>query len=130
MKFRYIGHPSDGEDAPRVVQHLGVTLRNGRWANVPKGVKDEQIEKLKGNPSFEVEDGEVDETEEEDDADVLALKAAAEPPAPDGKRTKAGIVAKLKAMQAKHPNITFDPKASIEDLGALLEAAEFEHGED
>jgi hypothetical protein len=137
MKARYIGYPGDAVDeSPLYVTHLGVTFRRDRWANVPEGVTPLQLSKLQNHPHFEVAEGEAPELAE-DEAEETAAAAASLEGATIGKPAaseldKAGVLARLNALKTKHPDaaIAFDPKWGKEKLAGVLEAAEFELGED
>lgn len=131
MKARYIGNPTRDDDGPRRVGFAGKSFPRGVFIDVTD-VAAKLIAKLETNPYFETSEAAL--TKE----DVAAAEAVNGPPEdetpagaagaiPEG---KAGLIAALEAMQAKHPEVTFSPKWSAAKLQAALEAARFEHGDD
>lgn len=118
MKAKYLGHPSDIEGSPRVVQHCGVTFPRGEWATLPD-LSEQRLEKLKANPSFEVAEGKGGTFDAPPAPEFNAVPG--EKPA---KQTKAQITAELDEMK-----VEYDPKASATALAAILEDAKFAAGD-
>lgn len=121
MKVKYLGFPADPESSPRTTTFGGVRMPRGVFVTLPDDFDPKAFAKLTANLSFEVAEGEGE---------------APPPPEPEAAQTedspagKDAILARLDAIAAKHPEVTFDPKASVAKLKATLEAAEFEHGDD
>lgn len=129
MKARFIGDPNNDGDGPKVLTLFGRQFPKDRFVTIEGEDADAVLGKLSANDHFEVEEGEGD----------VALPAAA--PArgsfdrdhngkSGGGRKKAAIVADLEALQARFPDVAFDPKMNAAALEAHLEELKFELGED
>lgn len=135
MKAKFIGDPNDDFSGPKVLRLAHGPTAKPVIVHFPKdqfvGLPQELEEAVSGNNHFEVEEG-----------DAPAYEGPLEPTraarALDGDEsgkmggsfTKAQTISKLQALQAEHPEVTFDPKASLAVLRGVLEEAEFEYGDD
>lgn len=137
MKAKFIGDPNDDFSGPKVLKMAFGASGNPTIVLFPKdkfvGLPAELEANVVGNNHFVVEEG---------DAKAYAgpppeaVEAAADAMDGDddgragGSLTKADTLAKLDAMQKRHPEISFDPKWGLPKLRGVLEAAEFEYGDD
>lgn len=130
MKAKYLGVPSKDDDGPRRVGFCGLSFPRSVFIDV-SDVPPKLIAKLDANPYFEVSNEALTKD------DIAAAEAVngqaeedAEPGAPAAHGDKAGVIAALEAMQAKHPEVKFSAKMGVEKLQGILEAAQFEYGDD
>lgn len=131
MKSRYLGHDEDG--APRRVEFAGKSFPKGVFIDVSHLADPSQakvLAKLRANPYFETSDDALTAAEEAAIEDVNGPAETSEPGAPAAHGDKAGVIAALEAMQAKHPEVKFSAKMGVEKLQGILEAAQFEYGDD
>ncbi len=139
MKARFTGDPLDNNSGPRTISLFGTTFQKGRWATIPDGYEG----KIAGNSHFETaaDDAKVSDATAAEVED--AAHAKTNPPDQDGDGESGGstsspekdeLIAKLEALAergaAKGVEVKFDRRLGVPKLKAILEAAEFEIGEE
>lgn len=98
-KVKYLGDPS-GEEHRRFVEHAGVKLPRGEWAELP----DHVAKKLTSNPHFEVKG--------------ISASQVAKQPARD-----AAYVADLEQANAALTSELIELRTQFDERGALLQEA-------
>ncbi len=139
MKARFTGDPLDNNSGPRSITMFGVTFRKGAWSPVPAEIE----AKISCNSHFETaaDDAKVSDATAAEVED--AAHAKTNPPDQDGDGESGGstsspekdeLIAKLEALAergaAKGVEVKFDRRLGVPKLKAILEAAEFEIGEE
>lgn len=134
MKAKFVGDPNDDGSGPKVCR-MGygpsgkptlVYFPRDKFVGVPAQLE----EMIAGHNHFETEEG-VAELYVPSDDDVPRAKR--DPLDHDSSGKKGGSLSKvetlrrLEALQAEHPELSFDPKATLPALRGILEDAEFEY---
>jgi hypothetical protein len=127
---KFIGDPADDASGPRVLRLFGRTFPKGRFVAVEGTDADAVFAKLSANRHFETAEGEPDADQDPIDLRTGETPPEAAPVSDDGGDARTGVIARLEAIQAAHPEVEFDRRWALPRLKAALEAAEFEHGED
>lgn len=129
MRAKFIGDPNDDFSGPKVVRVKGEAFLKDQFVSV----SDKLATTLAGHNHFVIEEG--DAPSFQDAAPEPVSRAArAMDGGDDGKAggslDKAATLARLQALKDQGAELEFDPKWGLPKLRGLLEAAEFEHGDD
>lgn len=130
MKAKYLGVISPEDDGPRRVGFAGKSFPRGHFVDVTD-VPEKLKAKLVLHPNFETSEDPMTD----DELAALDTVNGVEEPAAAGAQAaapgdKSAVIAALEALQAKHPELKFNPKSPVTKLQEALEAAQFQYGDD
>lgn len=132
MKARYTGAATAEEHRPFRVGFAGKSFPRGVFVDVSEVPAHLQA-KLAANPSFDTSDEALtaEELAAADAVNGVGDDDGAEPAAAHtASMGKPDLIAALEALQGKHPEFKFNPKASAAKLQQQLDDAQFEYGDD